>query len=385
MPVVVLTGMRQVGKTTLLRNEEFLAGRHYVTLDDFAQAAAAQSAPEELLGSRPLTVDEVQREPLLLDAIKSAVDAHRHPGDFVLSGSANLLLLERVAESLAGRAVYLELWPMTRREIEGSTSTPWLVELLEAGEFPPARVVSHLEKGEVRAGGMPPVVVDRVDPEIWFQGFAQTYLERDVRSLAQVADLSSFGRFLRVLALRTGSLLNVSEAGRDAGLSATTASRYLGVLEASFSVFRLPPFLGNRASRIVKSPKLYVSDAGLAHHLIGPRGDAGAGDPFAGQLLETYIAHNLRGLFAAWLPRAALGFWNVQGRHEVDFVVEYGDRVAAIEVKRGTRWTKHDLRGLRRFVDATPSCFAALLACGVSEPVHLDERLWAVPLGLLLA
>ena len=171
-------------------------------------------------------------------------------------------------------------------------------------------------------------------PRVWFTGYEQTYLERDIRDLSRMVDLVSFRTFLGLTALRTAQVLTISELARDARLSAATAGRYLGLLEASFVVNRVPPFLGNRAARLIKSPKLFVCDAGLAAHLAGAGAERpDASDPLRGALLETYVAQNLAAILAAEWPGARLAYWHVQGRHEVDFVVESGRDCIAVEVK----------------------------------------------------
>lgn len=386
MPVVVVTGMRQVGKTTFLENQRGLEPRRFVSLDDFATLEAARGDPEAFVAANePLVIDEVQRVPELLTAIKSRLGSSHAPGRFILSGSANLLLLAKVTESLAGRAIYLTMWPMTRRELGSHAGSPFIVSLFENGEPPIVDGAERVAPGDVLAGGMPQVAVNRIDPDLWFRGFVQTYLERDIRELSQVADLAQFRRFVRLLAMRTGKILNVADVARDAGLSSATGHRYVGLIETSFAGFRLPPFLANRSSRLVRSPKFFMSDAALASDLIGERGVPMApADPYAGALLETYVAQNLQGLLSAWLPRASLSYWCVQGRQEVDFVIEHGDRCVAIEVKSSSRWSSADLTGLRRFIESTPACVAGLLACGTASTLRLGGRLFAVPLSALL-
>jgi predicted AAA+ superfamily ATPase len=391
LPVVVLTGMRQTGKTTLLREQPELQGRRYLSLDDFVVLEAARREPEALLaGDEPLTIDEVQRCPQLLSAIKLAVDRDRRPGRFLLSGSANLALLGGVAETLAGRALYLQLHPFTRRELaRAGAERPFLHRLFEEpGRRPPASRTRHsLRPDEVLLGGMPPACIAGAEgARLWFAGFEQTYIERDVRSLSQVADLVTFRRVLQLAALRSGQVLNTSEIGRDARLNATTTARYLGVLETSFLMTRLAPFLRNRASRVIKSPKLFLSDAGLAGHLAGVETlEAAAEEPLRGALYETYVHQNLAAVVGAHWPRARLAYWHVQGRHEVDFVIEAGRDCLALEVKAASRWGERDLAGLRAFLAATPRCRAAILGYNGAEVVALGERLWAVPLGLALS
>ena len=221
---------------------------------------------------------------------------------------------------------------------------------------------------------------------MWFRGYEQTYLERDIRELSQIGDIIPFRNLMGLAALRTGQLLSPSQLGRDAKLNAATTSRYLSLLETSYVVYRLSPYLRNRASRLIKSSKLYLGDAGLACHLAGI-GDSRSllQEPFKGGALETYVAQNLLGILDAAWPEARLHFWNVQGRHEVDFVIEADRSCIAIESKSGTRWTDRDLAGLRAFLSATPHCKAAILAYNGTEAVSLGRKLWALPLGTVLS
>jgi hypothetical protein len=387
LPVVVLSGLRQTGKSTLLRHEEALArGYAYRTLDDFATLTAARAHPESLLETAAI-LDEVQRCPELLLPLKRSVDEQRKPGRFLLSGSANLALLGRVSETLAGRAAYFTLHPMTRREQRGETGRkPFLAEFIDSPGLPTGKA-DPITEGEVLRGGLPPACLG-TDESVaeWFRGYVQTYVERDVRHLSAITDLVAFRTLAQLAALRTAQVLVISTLARDAKLNAVTAGRYLDLLEASFLVQRLPPFMKNRSSRLVKSPKLHFTDSGLAAHLAGiasltPWRD----DLLRGALFETYVAQNLSALLEAHLPGAQLSYWHEQGRHEVDFVIEADRKVIGIEVKAATRWSESDLSGLRAFLERTPACAAAVLACNGRESVKLDDRLFAIPLGHLLA
>jgi hypothetical protein len=391
MPVVVVTGLRQAGKTTFLQRDPAFADHRYLTLDDYAALGAAQRDPEALLGgTQPLVIDEIQRCPELLPAVKRAVDRRRRPGRFVLSGSANLHLLAGVSESLAGRALYLTLHPFTRRERLGRTSdAPFLVRWLDGGTLPapPAAEPERIDEDELLRGGLPPLALGETERrDLWLLGYEQTYLERDVRSLAQVADLVAFRNLLRLAALRTAQVLNQSELARDAKLPVATLARHLGVLETSLVLSRLSPHRRSRASRLIKSPKLFVTDSGLAGHLTGVRDlRPTADEPLRGALFETYVLQNLAGILGAHRERAELGFWSVQGRHEVDFVVSLGRRVIGIEVKAASRFGSGDVAGLRAFLQSTPGAAAGILAYNGSETVPLGERLYAVPLATLLS
>lgn len=389
MPVVVVTGVRQSGKTTFLREDPVFRGRQFYSLDDFAVLEAAQRDPDALVsGDEPVILDEAQRCPELFIAVKRAVDRNRRPGQFVLSGSANLTLLSAVTESLAGRALYLKLTPFTRREAYGTSSRkPFLAKLLEGKGSARVDPVQPIQDDEVLHGGMPTIVLGETKhPHLWFLGYEQTYIERDLRDLAQVADLVAFRSLMRLAALRTAQILNQSDLARDVKLPFSTVSRYLSLLETSMLFERVEPFLRSRTTRIIKSPKIYMSDSGIASHLCGVENLAPHSDePMRGALYETYVYQNLSGILAARFPRFELGFWSVQGRHEVDFVVSRGRDVVAIEVKAGSRFDKGDLKGLRAFARKTPGVRVCVLAYNGSETVRLGEELYAVPIARLLS
>jgi len=386
MPVVVLTGMRQTGKSTFLQSQEELRSWNYITLDDFNQLAACKENPDAFVASGEHTIiDEAQRCPELFIAIKSSVDRKRTPGRFILSGSANFLLMKGISESLAGRAAYFNMHPFTRREYTRKIAEPPFIKtffetlsITEERKMPPVRT------DEIRKGGIPPVRLGLVkDSDLWFRGYEQTYLERDIRDLGRIGDIIPFRGLLRLLSLRTGKILSISELGRDARMRSAAVSNYLSLMEVSCIFYRLVPFLENRASRLVKSPKAYMSDSGLASFLADV--DDLDKDPLYGALLETYVAQNLTGILQSTWPKANLFFWNIQGRHEVDFVIGSGKKCVAVEIKGSTRWEGRDLSGLKAFMTATPQCVAGILAYNGSVPINIGKRLWAIPIGMLIS
>jgi predicted AAA+ superfamily ATPase len=390
MPVVVVTGMRQVGKSTLLLKDPAFAGRRYITMDDFSALEAARRDPEGLLsGNESVTIDEAQRCPELLPVIKRVIDRNRQPGRFILSGSANLSLLRTVTESLAGRARYMVLNPFNRREIrQQKNKKPFLASFLQSEtNHPPASVTNPISAEEVLRGGMPSVCLDKtVDPTVWFKGFEQTYMERDLRQLSNVVDLIVFHQLMQLAALRSGRILNTSELGRDAKLNAMATTRYLNLAKVSFLVRAVPPYLKNRSSRLIKSSKAYFTDSGFACHLSGIA-EAGAlrGDVIWGQVLETYVAQNLSSIIEAHLPSAGMYYWSVQGRHEVDFIIESGRALLAIEIKGASRFNDGDIAGLKAFLRFSPPGTKALLAYNGRESLRIDKQIWAIPLSLLLS
>lgn len=351
MPAVVVTGARQTGKSTLVQ-DLVPGGRSYFSLDDLDVVDAARRDPEALVGgSRPVTLDEVQREPDLLHAVKRAIDKERKPGRFLLTGSANLALMRKVSESLAGRASYLTLWPMTRREQRGlgrcglwddllaTRDQNWL-DLLAAQPDEPEDW-----RALARRGGFPTPAVHlskAADRVVWFDGYVRTYLERDLQALSAVAALPDFRRLMRAACFRLGQLLNQTELGRDVALPQPTVHRYLNLLETSYVLVRLPAYAVNRTKRLIKSPKLYWGDTGVALHL------AEGADP-NGAHLENLVLQDLLAWRDARLERAELFYWRTTIGEEVDFVIEAGGRLLPIEVKASGRPRLGDARHLRTF------------------------------------
>jgi hypothetical protein len=389
MPVVVVTGMRQTGKTTFLCNQPELGDRSYISFDDFAQLESAKSDPDGFIRrDQPLTIDEAHKCPEIFGAIKRAVDKERVPGQFLLSGSANFSVLKNITESLAGRSVYLAIHPFNRREVDRKTaSEPFIKKFFEDQDISRKAAGKPIRPEEVVRGSMPTICLRQVkDPVIWFRGYEQTYLERDVRELSRIGDLSSLRTLLRLTALRTGQLLSPSQLGRDAKLSAATTSRHLSLFDASFLIVRIQPYLRNRSSRLIKSPKLYLSDAGLATYLTGMELlPSIRNDPIFGAILETYVAQNLLSILSAKWQNASLHFWAIQGRHEVDFVIGAGQSCIALELKSAARWQKKDLSGLKAFLKATPHCKAGILCHNGENAVQLGQKLWSLPLSLVLS
>ena len=351
MPAVVVTGARQTGKSTLAA--ELTPGeRRFSSLDDFDVLDLARRDPDALVtGGAPVTLDEVQRAPELLLAVKRAIDKRRRPGQFLLTGSANLALLEGVSDSLAGRASYLTLWPMTRREQLGLGRCGLWEELLATPSALWPQLLSAAEPGAeawqalARRGGFPTPALQlssAADRAIWFEGYVRTYLERDLRVLSAITALPDFRRLMRATALRLGQLVNQTELGRDVALSQATVHRWLNLLETSYLLVRLPSFAVNRTKRLMKTPKLYWGDVGLALHLAGQPEPAGAH-------LENLVLADLLCWRDSRAEPAEVLYWRTTTGEEVDLVVETAGRLLPIEVKATSRPRLRDTAGLRAF------------------------------------
>jgi predicted AAA+ superfamily ATPase len=383
--VVVVTGPRQAGKSTFVQAAPQLTGRPYVTLDDATTARRAREAPEAFVQSAPfLTIDEVQRNPDLILAIKLAVDPPqpRVPGQFVLTGSANLLMMRRVADSLAGRAYYLTLWPMTRREQLGLGVTgEWEQFFQEPVARWPDLLRADIAPAEswrdaVRRGDFPTptTMADPLARDLWFQGYIDTYVRRDLQDLAAVEHVVDVRRLMQATALRIGNLLNQTELARDIQLPPTTVHRYLDLLETSYQIVRLHPYTVNRTKRLIKTPKVYWNDAALALHV--------GGGPHAvpsGTHLENLVLCDLLAWRDLQVPRPEILYWRTTSGQEVDFVIEWQQQLIPIEVKASERPTPRDAAGLRTFLEEYPEWPGGLLLHGGSEVLLLGERIVAAP------
>ncbi len=397
-PVVLVTGARQVGKTTLVRHIAAEAWpARYLTLDDPTVRELCRKDPDGFLAAQqgPIVFDEVQQAPDLLRAIKLRVDSSRAPGSYLLTGSANLLAMRQVEESLAGRVALHVLEPLSwaelRRQPESVPVTDRLFSCEDAAHA--AQLFSPLEVGRaelqerIMAGGYPTpaLAASARVRQRWFESYVRTYVERDIASIAGIEYLGVMQRLLRLLMLRSGSLLNVSDLARTLEAPVTTLRRYIDLLVMTYQVYLLPPWAGNPEKRLVKSPKVYGGDSGLTAHLSGLATWADVErDARTGALLETLVCAELRKDLGRSVLPAALSYWRTRSGQEVDFVLQRGVRVVGVEVKATSRIGPRDLAGLRALAEAEPLHLGVLLYLG-REVLLLDERILAVPIGTFFA
>ena len=388
-PIVVLTGARQVGKSTLLQQESPFADWRYITLDDFDVLSQARSDPASLwAGTGYIVLDEVQKSTKLLDAVKVAVDSNYGKYRFILSGSANILLMKKVSESLAGRAIYFTLNPMTRGEMDNLPPTN-LLETLFKGEMPGEKKIEATLStpfSSMWKGFMPPLMQLESSAAVlrWWEGYVTTYLERDLRQLSQIDSLPDFRRLMVALALRCGQMLNQTEVARDTGISQPTVHRYINLLETTCLMERLPAFAVNRTKRLIKSPKVMWIDPGLIAFLAGHYNtESLQSSREAGGIFESMIYLHLNALAQLLIPKPHIFYWRTTTGKEVDFVLEWGRKLLAVEVKLSSKAKFSDIETLRLFMDEYPETAACILIYAGDEVKIMDEKIVAIPWSLL--
>ncbi|MDX9973994.1 MAG: ATP-binding protein [FCB group bacterium] len=330
-PVVTVLGPRQSGKTTLTRMT--FPGKPYVSLEDPDVRTAAETDPRGFLGQMQdgAILDEVQRVPTLLSYLQGMVDRTRQPGRFILTGSHQPELHQAISQSLAGRTAMLTMWPFS---------------LTELRQYPFERRPFDL----IVKGFYPRLHEERLDPRRFYNNYVQTYVERDVRALIQLRDLAQFQKFLVLLAGRVGQIVNFASLSNDAGVSSTTIRNWLSVLKATYIVFEQPPFFENVHKRVVKSPKVYFTDPGLAAFLLGIHDEKQAArDPLRGGLYENLvIAEVLKGAFNRGI-RPEVYFYRDSNGNEVDLLIREKGSLIPVEIKSAATFTADFLKGLERF------------------------------------
>jgi len=345
-PVVLLCGARQVGKSTLVLS----LCEHYITLDDITQLDGARADPKRFIQDlpRPIVIDEIQKAPELLPAIKEEVDRKRKNGDFLLTGSANLLGYKKVTESLAGRMGVMELLPLSCREMANRADANLADDLFSA-EWPNNKTPqsSNLLLDSLLQGGYPELqkIHTQRGRNLWFSSYVSTYIERDVRDIGELRHIDRFIHLLNILAPRSATLLNKAELSRTAGIEQKTLTNYLSLLEMVFQIKRIQPYSTNLGKRFVKSPKLFFTDSGVLCHLLGLNSkETLRNSSHYGAILETFVFTEL--LKAVQYSESPTRLWHYRtsDQHEIDLLIERDGKVIPVEIKAAKTVRKKDFK-----------------------------------------
>jgi hypothetical protein len=393
-PAVLINGARQTGKSTLVQSAELgQTNRRYLTFDDAGVLAAAKRDPNGFIAglNLPVTLDEIQHVPELFPVIKATIDRKRRPGQFLLTGSANAMLLPKLSESLAGRMEVLTLWPFSQGEMRGVQEN--FVDALyakspgeETGKLPAIEWEKLLES--IVAGGYPPAVArqNAARRDAWFNSYIMTMLQRDIRDLSNIADTTAVPRLLSVVAARAGGLLNFADLSRTMALPQTTLKRYFALLEGTFLVQLLRPWSRNLGKRVIQTPKVYLNDSGLLAYTLGMTVDRlKAEGNLAGAILENFVLMELRKQCSWSKTHPELYFWRTTSGQEVDIVFEdRSGRVAGIEVKAAATLSSSDTRGLQALADAVGKNWVrGIVLYTGAEVIPFSANLHGIPLSRL--
>lgn len=386
-PSVLIAGARQVGKSTIVSQLD----REYVVMDDITQLDAAIHDPQGYVERipKPVTIDEIQKVPQLLTPIKLYIDKKRTNGEFLLTGSANVLNLKKADESLAGRLIELTLYPFSAKERNGEIDFNVLDVLFEQ---PLSSLKYDKQKSQevskfILEGGYPLAFMMSNHKErfMWFNAYISTYIERDIRSIGELRDIDNFIRFFNILAPRTANILNKSDIANDSRLNSVTVDNYLSLLEKVYQIYLLKPYFENIGKTFIKSPKVYLTDSGMASHILNIGStEALETSRYKGDVYETFVFSELLKHINYSQQVMELFYYRTQDKKEIDFIVKRGERILAIEVKASKSVKKDDFKHIIDFQQRSSRDIIGIVFYSGEHIVGFSDKLFAIPLAFLL-
>ena len=388
-PVVLISGPRQVGKTTMLKKLMEGTGRNYVTLDDLQERALAKNDPEMFLQLHkpPILIDEVQYAPELFSMIKLIVDKEHRKGDFWLTGSQIFDLMKGVQESLAGRVAVLSLSSLSQTEIYGGEDSPFQLDLKHLTERKEGRTIADLQEifRRIFQGSMPAIVSKEIsNNSIFYGSYLSTYIERDVRNLSDAIDSLKFLRFLTAVAARCSQMLNVNEIAKDADINLKQAKDWMGILETLGIIFYLHPFSNNMLKRLVKTPKYYFYDTGLVAYLTKwSSPETLENGAMNGAILENYVVSEIRKSYLNSGKEPFLYYYRDKDAREIDIVLEHDGELNPIEIKKSANPAPEILRNFSVLEKTGLKRGKAAVICMKMELSAFDQENYIVPVWLL--
>jgi predicted AAA+ superfamily ATPase len=385
-PVLLISGARQVGKSTLALH---LGIENYITLDDINIYEMAKNDPKGFIESldKPVIIDEAQRLPQLMITIKEHIDKKRINGEFVLTGSASLQGFKDISDSLAGRIGIVELYPLSLKEknqkeeniidIFSSSLDGYILKKYKSD------IAQHLLDG-----GYPEML--KIDSQkakyLWFSSYIRTYIESDARELTNIRNLDKFIKMYRLCMIRSGNMFNKNELQKEAGLDNRTFDSYFAVMEHTYQLQKLQPFFKNQLKRLIKTPKIYATDTGVLTHLLQINSkEELEKSHYRGDIIETFIYDELLKANSSALKKVGLFYYRTSDKKEIDFILDYGEKIIAIEIKASKSISKSDFKHIYHLQKEIPDSFdKGIVLYGGDSFLRLDEKMYAVPFGFLL-
>ncbi len=384
-PVVLLSGARQIGKSTL----SLSLYKNYLTFDDGELKLQAKENPKGFIRQidRPICLDEIQKAPNILEQIKIEVDSKRKNGDFLLTGSANILDNKEVKDTLAGRIIELSLYPLSAKEKSGKDKET-IVQRLFSGDFK-VKKENYYDKliKYILDGGYPEILKleTAMEKSLWFSSYISTYIERDARDLGEIRDTDSFIKFVNVLSTRSGTILNKSNLSATVGITDRTVENYLGILQRVYQGFLLKPYFENIGKQFVKSPKFYLGDSGvLSHFLKIKTKDDLLNSHYCGAIFETFVFDELQKDIAYSNDNIDMYHYRTNDKKEIDFILKNGKKTVAIEVKSSSTIQKTDFKHIIDFQNRSKEEVLGVVFYTGDNTIELDDNLVAIPMSFLI-
>ena len=380
-PIVLLKGARQVGKSTLAMDFK----HHYIVLDDVSTRINAKDDPNRFVETlqKPVTIDEIQKVPELLESLKLYIDGHRNNGDFLITGSANILDMKQTKDTLAGRIIEMTLHPLSLKE-RADKSLDNVVDRLFSYDFSSEIVETNRVVEDILRGGYPDVqsLETPLEKKLWFSSYVSSYIERDARDLGDFRDIDSFYRFVNIIAPRSTSLLNKSKIAKEVGIRVETVENYLVILEQTFQLYTLRPFYENIGKQFVKSSKLFLNDTGIMSYFLGIYTIIQFEESrYKGALVETFVFNELLKHCSFTIEDTKIYHYLTNDKKEIDFILERNNQVIAVEVKSSSKVGKDDFRHIMDYQrKSSKDVFGIVFYMG-RNVLYINDSCVALPMG----
>jgi len=380
-PIVLLKGARQVGKSTLAMEKN----QNYIVLDDVSTRINAKDDPNRFVEtlSKPVTIDEIQKVPELLESLKIYIDKQRNNGDFLITGSANILDMKTAKDTLAGRIIEINLYPLSSKE-KVSKAKENVVDKLFNRDFTSVKIKTNRVVEELLKGGYPDIqnLEKPLEKKLWFSSYVSTYIERDARDLGEFRDIDSFYRFVNILAPRSTTLLNKSKIGKEVGIRTETVENYLVILQQTFQLQMVRPFFENIGKQFVKSSKIFLNDTGLMSYFLGIYSiEQFESSSYKGALVETFVFNELLKHCEFSMDDTKIYHYLTNDKKEIDFILQRNEEIIAIEVKSSSKVGKDDFRHIMDYQKKSSKDVFGIVFYMGENVLHINERCVALPLG----